>query len=477
MGAKKRELSAKIAQLPEVQRKLSETQKKLTLFAKNNQDEIWKKYSLTVRQAREIKNYVEQLKTAATELRSCRDKVQPDDWPLMLFDSADPVEAEVLQWRETLDKSIFGLMRYLLTEADRLQNDAETVKQSPHIKPWFERAKRVEQDYQAVKAQLTEAGVADPDAFARLTTELQQLREQEKALQRLQTEQQKVMEQYRAGCQEMRQLRRKLTMVRQAFVSEQLRDNDYVRIEVIPLGFDIEKVATELRQLLEIDDGTFVEDLVDRGNEKQAPSGLLRHWVSADEIQQRDMDTKLGYLDELKGVIFIPELEESLQGRFRKKLGSLMERPEFQDHVETWYPGDDLAISYRRGKDWASVKEGSQGQRSAALLAFLLAFGNEPLVLDQPEDDLDNHLIYDLIVKQIRENKLRRQLLIVTHNPNIVVNGDAEEVHVMEFGRGQCYVKQSGSLQNKAVREEVCQVMEGGREAFRRRWERLGKEF
>ena len=477
LGAKNRELSAKIAQLPEVQRKLSETQKKLTLFAKNNQDDIWKKYSRTVRQVREIKNYVEQLKTAAAELRSCRDKLQPDDWSPMLFDSADPVESEVLQWRGVLDKSILGLMQYLLTEADRLQNDAETVKQSPHIKPWFERAKRVEQDYQAVKAQLAEVGVADPDAFARLTTELQQLREQEKALQRLQTEQQKVMEQYRAGCQETRQLRRKLTTVRQAFVSEQLKDNDYVRIEVIPLGFDIEKVATELRQLLEIDDGTFVEDLVDRGNEKQAPSGLLRHWVSADEIQHRDMDIKLGYLDELKGVIFIPELEESLQGRFRKKLSSLMERPEFQDHVETWYPEDDLAISYRRGKDWASVKEGSQGQRSAALLAFLLAFGNEPLVLDQPEDDLDNHLIYDLIVKQIRENKLRRQLLIVTHNPNIVVNGDAEEVHVMEFGRGQCYVKQSGSLQNKAVREEVCQVMEGGREAFRRRWERLGKEF
>ena len=47
------------------------------------------------------------------------------------------------------------------------------------------------------------------------------------------------------------------------------------------------------------------------------------------------------------------------------------------------------------------------GQRSAAMLAFLLAHGEEPLVLDQPEDDLDNHLIYDLVVRQIRENKLQ----------------------------------------------------------------------
>ncbi|MDA8119655.1 MAG: hypothetical protein M0Z85_06295, partial [Gammaproteobacteria bacterium] len=83
---------------------------------------------------------------------------------------------------------------------------------------------------------------------------------------------------------------------------------------------------------------------------------------------------------------------------------------------------------------------------------------------------------YDLIVQQIRENKLRRQLIVVTHNPNVVVNGDADLVHVMDFKGGQCIVAQSGALQEKAVRDEVCRVMEGGREAFSRRWKRLGRE-
>ncbi len=106
----------------------------------------------------------------------------------------------------------------------------------------------------------------------------------------------------------------------------------------------------------------------------------------------------------------------------------------------------------------------------------MLAFGNEPLVLDQPEDDLDNHLIYELIVRQIRENKLRRQLIVVTHNPNILVNGDAEMVHALDFQGGQCRVLEHGALQETKVREEVCRVMEGGREAFARRWARLGRE-
>ena len=153
-------------------------------------------------------------------------------------------------------------------------------------------------------------------------------------------------------------------------------------------------------------------------------------------------------------------------------------RPEFIDHILCWFPEDGLQVEYSRkgdGRDFQSIGQASAGQRAAAMLAFLLAHGNEPLVLDQPEDDLDNHLIYGLVVQQIRSNKLRRQLIIVTHNPNIVVNGDAELIHVLDFNH-QCHVKQTGSLQDQAMRREVCQVMEGGEEAFERRYQRLGRE-
>jgi len=80
------------------------------------------------------------------------------------------------------------------------------------------------------------------------------------------------------------------------------------------------------------------------------------------------------------------------------------------------------------------------------------------------------------VVRQIRANKLRRQMIIVTHNPNIVVNGDAEMLYALDFKDGQCRVVEAGSLQEQAMRDEVCRVMEGGREAFERRYRRLGKE-
>ena len=138
-----------------------------------------------------------------------------------------------------------------------------------------------------------------------------------------------------------------------------------------------------------------------------------------------------------------------------------------------------MQVEYSRsgdGTDFQPIGQASAGQRSAAMLAFLLAYGEEPLVLDQPEDDLDNHLIYDLVVRQMRENKRRRQIIVVTHNPNIVVNGDAEMLHVLDFRGGQCRVVEAGSLQQESIREEICQVMEGGREAFERRYRRLGRE-
>lgn len=236
---------------------------------------------------------------------------------------------------------------------------------------------------------------------------------------------------------------------------------------VVPFGFDAQQLERELRELIEAQDDRFAEDIL------VAEDGKPSAGLAFDLAQATDSD-KIRVLDDVKKRLI--EMTPDLGGHFRNYLRRKHEKPEFADYIFAWFPEDDLRIEYQREQKWYAISEGSQGQRSAALLAFLLAFGEEPIVLDQPEDDLDNHLIYDLIVRQIRENKLRRQLIVVTHNANVVVNGDTELVHVMAFGRGQCFVQQRGALQDQAVREEVCQVMEGGREAFARRWKCLGKE-
>ena len=128
------------------------------------------------------------------------------------------------------------------------------------------------------------------------------------------------------------------------------------------------------------------------------------------------------------------------------------------------------------GSKFRPLQEGSPGQKTAALLAFLLSYGEEPIVLDQPEEDLDNHLIYDLIVKQLRNIKQRRQIIVVTHNANIVVNGDAELVVALVAQAGETHKATDGSLQEREVRDTICAVLEGGREAFEQRYRRIALE-
>jgi hypothetical protein len=248
---------------------------------------------------------------------------------------------------------------------------------------------------------------------------------------------------------------------RQAFLDGVLQTNAYVRMEVRAFGHDPELFKTELRQLLDLDGNGFESEL-----------NLLVNVLIAG-------DDRLEAIEAVKSTLLNEQAVVSSGGKFRKNLNRKLEQPSFADAIRCWVPADDLQITYSHrgnGRDWTPIQQGSQGQRASALLAFLLSFGDGPLVLDQPEDDLDNKLISELVVAQIRANKMRRQLLIVTHNPNVVVNGDADLVTVMDYGNGQCYVRSYGALQENDIQEQVCAVMEGGREALARRWARLGRE-
>ena len=152
-------------------------------------------------------------------------------------------------------------------------------------------------------------------------------------------------------------------------------------------------------------------------------------------------------------------------------------QPERLDRVALNLPDDSVQVSFRDPRNenakWQGLAQGSPGQQSAALLAFVLGYGHEPIILDQPEDDLDNTLIYELLVRRLREKKPTRQVIVVTHNPNIVVHGDAELVVSLEARGGQTQIAFAGGLQEQKARDEICRVMEGGPAAFETRYRRI----
>ena len=112
----------------------------------------------------------------------------------------------------------------------------------------------------------------------------------------------------------------------------------------------------------------------------------------------------------------------------------------------------------------------SVGEKCSAILSIALLSKGKPLVIDQPEDDLDHAFIIDSIVEGIRTAKSDRQIIAATHNPNIPVLGDAEMVFrvVRRAGKDVCQIQNSGGLEIPQITEEV-QSLEGGADAFERR--------
>jgi energy-coupling factor transporter ATP-binding protein EcfA2 len=112
----------------------------------------------------------------------------------------------------------------------------------------------------------------------------------------------------------------------------------------------------------------------------------------------------------------------------------------------------------------------SRGQKCTALLPLLLARTQNPLIIDQPEDNLDNHFIYETVVNSIRSLKTRRQMIFITHNANIPVLGEADLVIVMNSDGTIGFVEKSGSVDE--CRDQIVDLLEGGREAFELRRQR-----
>lgn len=116
------------------------------------------------------------------------------------------------------------------------------------------------------------------------------------------------------------------------------------------------------------------------------------------------------------------------------------------------------------------LSELSLGQRCSAILPILLLSGEYPLIIDQPEENLDNRLIRQVIVNILASMKLRRQVIVATHNPNLPVLGDAEQCVALEaIGRDQSRVVATGDLDASEVASYITEIMEGGREAFQYR--------
>lgn len=157
-----------------------------------------------------------------------------------------------------------------------------------------------------------------------------------------------------------------------------------------------------------------------------------------------------------------------------------------QDVFEWLYEVDHVRLSYGLKYNGVELEKLSPGTKGIVLLILYLGMDvadTRPLIVDQPDENLDNESIYELLTAYFKTAKLRRQIILITHNPNLVVNADSEQVIVATAARrdnGLPHITyQSGALENSSleeqgIRQQVCRILEGGSDAFRKRERRYG---
>ena len=140
--------------------------------------------------------------------------------------------------------------------------------------------------------------------------------------------------------------------------------------------------------------------------------------------------------------------------------------------------GLELNVSHT-GDQYRALDRLSTGQQCTAILHLLLLDNPDPLVMDQPEDNLDNAFIAERIVQELRAAKTERQFLFATHNANIPVFGDAEWIGVCSASedRAEMPADAQGSIDMPAIRDQVANILEGGKEAFMQRKEKYGFDY
>ena len=433
-------------------------EEKLERFREAGLEDRLRERSLLVREERVLDSISGRLRPLREYLNNLRDDIPID----LLFLSSKALDE--LPGKEMIRAGIPILKRLnedldhiarLFDEALRRADESVAEIRSR----WNDRKREVEANYQRILRDLRQSAV-DAEEFIRLRRDIEDLRplrERASLLQRLQREHQERRTQLLAEWEDIKSEEFRLLDRAAKTVSKKLRGR--VQINVTAAG-DREPLARLLQSRIT---GRLAETIacLKKIKDLSLPQLVAACREGADRIRQiYDVPPRQAQrLAEApaEALMLIEELELPATTQIRLNTAPSGEAP-------IWQALDDL----------------STGQKATAVLLLLLLESDSPLIIDQPEDDLDNRFITDGIVPKMREEKRRRQFIFSTHNANILVLGDAELILGLtpkgdaSDGTARFAPEHRGSIDDRPVRELIEELLEGGREAFEKRRKKYG---
>lgn len=446
VGREIRAIDERLATLPS----LEETLKR---FQEAGLEDRLKEKSLLIREERVLGVITERL----APVRTLREELAgslPLDAAFLTPKALEGLpNADVLGEAEAIFARLSGQLQALAGQFEAAQQATDSELGAMRLR-WEDRRKAVEATYEKVLRELQKSKI-DGEEFIRLRRqieELRPLRERRESLVRELTTHEGHRQQLRAAWEDVKAAEFRSIEAAAQKVTRKLKDR--VKVEVAMSGN-----REPLEKLLREEVGGNLTALLDRLRERadlslpdlaqrcrEGKNSLVKHYGlppgGAEKIAQADP------------ALFMRIEEMELPATTKIELNTAMEG---------------------ESPSWQLLEHLSTGQKATAVLLLLLLESDAPLVVDQPEDDLDNRFITEGVVPIMREEKRRRQFVFSTHNANIPVLGDAELILGLgakwEGKEGQAMIRPEymGSIDGQPVRELVEEILEGGKTAFEMR--------
>ncbi len=451
------EARAELRQIEERLTALPGMEETLERFRAAGLEERLREKSLLVREEHVLASIPERLATVRECLESLRRDVPLDRSFLSANALAELPGRAVLSRADQVLAQLSGDLERIVKDLEESLQRADRGVASVR-EEWGTRRKQVESDYEKILRELQRSRV-DGEEFIRLRRQIEELRplhERQKLMQRLEKEHVDRRRTLLAEWEEIKAEESRRLARAAKRVSQKLRGK--VQVEVTAAG-DREPLFQLLRSLggrlsetIEVLARVPELSLTQLVDTARAGAGVLSKafgitMAQAERLAKTDLDV----------LMRIEELDLP---------------PTTAIQLNT-APPEELPA-------WQALEDLSTGQKATAVLLLLLLESDAPLIVDQPEDDLDNRFITEGVVPRMREEKQRRQFIFSTHNANIPVLGDAELIVGLsasgEADRGRARIRTGhmGSIDARSVRELVEEILEGGKEAFERRRRKYG---
>ena len=363
------------------------------------------------------------------------------------YENNKSVSGALSKYRSEYNKDLIEEGRQILKGIDgKLSLIGKTIQEIQVDELSFERVagkltdqiSALSDEFAEIKREIKDDSV-DADTFVQLTADRERIKDNLQQLEDKSNTKTTIEESFSKAARLRNDALQKLYQAYQRETERINTNQDELRIEITFKG-DRDSFKTKLKSDFRgsgISDGKY-QAMSEKFSDYVA---LIEDWILADGRELRS----------ILGTSEYSKMDVKLREQYAEFLSY-----QVQNRVDIYYHGKPL-------------RQHSIGQRASALILFILSQNtNDTILIDQPEDDLDNKVIYDEVIKAISQKKSNSQFIFATHNANIPVLGDSERVLVVEYQDTKIDILQ-GNIDLADTHKQIVEIMEGGQDAFNKR--------